>query len=132
MDMLAFWLLNPANTILIFLIAAVCYLGWKTQHDRDDVDFADVFRDTNGKVTWTRFAAMGCFITSTWVVISYASARILPNEMLYAYLLTWSGAPVLLEAIRVWSGRPAATEPAPPQGAAANVTVNQNPPPQQP
>jgi len=105
MDLLNFWLLNPSNTILLVLLTAICWIGWRAQATREDVDFVEIFRDDNGKLTWGRFAAVGSFVASTWVLTSYASLKILPNEMLYAYLGCWSGSAVVLKALDIWGKR---------------------------
>lgn len=129
--MLAFWLLQPANFLLLALIAGVTWLGWKAQKERNDIDFADVFRDERGKVTWSRFGAIGSFIASTWVLISYASMKIMPNELYFGYLLFWSGSAVAIKALEVWSGRPAQLPSPPPEPPppATVVTTNVNPAP---
>lgn len=125
-DMLAFWLNQPANFLLLALVAAVVWLGWKAQRERTDIDFADVFRGDGGKVTWSRFGAIGSFIASTWVLVSYASMKIMPNELYYAYLLFWSGSAVAIKALEVWSGRPAQLPTPPPEPPAPTTVVNTN------
>lgn len=103
MDLLTFWLQNPSNTILLVLLTAICWIGWRAQATRGDVDFVEIFRDDNGKLTWGRFAAVGSFVASTWAMTSYASLKILPVEMFAAYLLCWSGSAVALKALDIWS-----------------------------
>ena len=106
MDLLTFWLQNPSNTILLVLLVAICWIGWRAQATRGDVDFVEIFRDETGKMTWSRFSAVGAFITSTWVLTSLASLKTMNNELYYAYLLCWSGSAVALKLVEVWKSKP--------------------------
>ena len=102
-DLLIFWLANPSNVLFLALLFAIAWIGWKAQKERADVDFADVLRDDAGKITWSRFAAIGSFLASTWTITSYAALKILTVEMLLVYLSVWSGTAVAMKALDVWA-----------------------------
>lgn len=105
-ELLVFWLANPSNVLFLALLSAIAWIGWRAQRERDDVDFADVLRDDAGKITWSRFAAIGSFLASTWAITSYAALKILTVEMLGVYLAVWSGTAVALKALDIWAKKP--------------------------
>lgn len=116
--------------ILLGGVALLSVIGWHAQRNPSgSVNFADLFTSPTGRLTWDRIVAMGTFIVSTWVVASYASQKILSNDMFMYFMLFGSGSAVAVEALRIWSGRPTPQilrEAAVPSGMV--VTTNVNPP----
>jgi len=96
---------NAADIVLVFLLIGACWVVWKAQ-SREDFDFADMLRDdTSNKPTPLRFAIIGSFAISSWVVMHDTLANNLSDPQWIFYLVTWSGAAIMRVFAERWDGR---------------------------
>ena len=93
----------PALVLALLLLLALLVM-WRAQR-RADFDWADMLRDAEGKPSAMRFAVMVAVASTTWVLMK-ASVQKSDDlvQILWAYLLAWSGAPVLRELAQKWNG----------------------------
>ncbi len=92
----------PAVMLAILLIAFMFAL-WKVQ-SRDDFDFAQMFQDSSGKVTVSRFIGVGTWVASTWYVMQDMMDGVPTPEVFGLYIGIFSGAGVAAKAIDKWKG----------------------------
>jgi cbb3-type cytochrome oxidase subunit 3 len=96
---------NFADLALVVMLFGAIWIVWKAQK-RTDFDFADMLRDdTTNKPTVLRFAIMGSFAVSSWIVMHDTLADNLSDQQFWAYLVIWSGAAVLRYIAERWNGQ---------------------------
>jgi hypothetical protein len=102
------WMLshvNAADTVLVVLLIGAAWVVWMAQR-REDFDFADMLKDDGtGKATPLRFAIIGSFAVSSWVVMHDTLASNLSDTQWVVYLVTWSGAAIMRVFAEKWDGR---------------------------
>ena len=95
--------LQPVNLVLFLTVFAVVVLLVRLQR-RSDVDFATMLRDDNEKLSFIRLAGIGCFASSTWIVMHVAlDAK--PDVLVpifVAYVAAWSGSAVAVKFVEAW------------------------------
>lgn len=87
------WMPPVDELVLGLMLALVLAMVWQVQK-RVDFDFAQALKDGD-RVSISRVAAMGAFITSTYCVM-HAFVTVAPDRsnILDAYLVCWGGVKV--------------------------------------
>jgi hypothetical protein len=92
----------PAVILAILLISFMLAI-WKVQR-RKDFDFAQMFQDSSGKVTVSRFIGIGTWVAATWYVMQDMMDGVPTPEVFGLYVGIFSGAGVAAKAIDKWKG----------------------------
>jgi hypothetical protein len=71
---------------------------------RKDFDFADAYRDENGKVSAARVLAVGSWVVASWIVMQDMLDGVPTPEIFWAYCVSFSGSLVLSKAAEKWNG----------------------------
>lgn len=95
-------LILPALMLLI-LLWLMMFVLWRAQK-REDFDLANMLRGDEGKESPWRLCTLGAFAISSWALMTEVLSNRLTPEVWWGYLLTWSGAIVMLELAKRWSG----------------------------
>lgn len=113
--------------ILACLLLLAAWVLLRAQR-RPDFDLADMLRDDAGKLSSTRIFAFISLAITSWI-LAYLTVTEKLNENYYLYyLVTWSGATVLMKFIDRWGGVVTVQQapPPPPPGPAGDVNVGVN------
>ena len=90
--------------VLLILLAGLTLALWVAQ-SRGRLDLARMFQDDAGKESGLRFAILGSWIISSWVVMADQVSQKQGDPMLLGiYLAVWSGTPIASKIIDKWSG----------------------------
>lgn len=94
----------PAVVLIVMLIGSA-WIAWQAHHS-GKFSWGNMLRDGEGKESAQRFAVLGAFAVSSWFLMKMAlrDGPIDP-QIVWAYLISWSGAHVLTKAAEKWDGR---------------------------
>lgn len=101
-----FWETIRWDLPAIVLVAALLIYAWsiyKTQ-TRGDFDFAEMYKDDQGKPSTGRVIGVGAWVISSWVLMQDIMDGIPTPEIYWAYVIAWSAAKPLEKAAEKWSG----------------------------
>lgn len=91
------------KAVLVVLLLGFAWSLIKVQ-SRQDFDFAEMYKDDNGKVSVFRFTAIGTWVAATWYVMQDMMDGVPTVEAFAMYIAVFSGAKVAEKAIEKWSG----------------------------
>lgn len=95
---------NIDAAVLAVLLLFTVWIVFKAQQ-RNDFDWAKMLKDESGKESALNLGIFGSFAVSTWIVMHDTLAKELSDQQFWAYLITWSGARILVLAAQKWDGR---------------------------
>jgi hypothetical protein len=90
--------------VLLVLLAGLAGMLWRAQAN-SKLDLANMFKDDAGKESGLRFAILGAWVFTSWVLMALAVGK--SDYIVQAftvYLLFWSGAPIAAKLIEKWNG----------------------------
>lgn len=99
-DVVLQWI-NPTNLIFILLLAFIVLVVIAAEN-KPDFEWANSLKDENGKESVVRFASLGSFVVSTWVVMTLTVGGKLTDDIFLYYLATWSGSLILAKFAEAW------------------------------
>lgn len=91
------------KVVMVVLMFGFIWSVWIVQK-RPNFDFADIYKDDNGKVSAARFAGVGTWVACTWYVMQDMMDGVPTAEIFGLYAGIFSGAGVAVKAIEKWKG----------------------------
>jgi hypothetical protein len=90
--------------VLLLLLAGLAGMLWRAQAT-GKLDLARMFKDENDKESGLRFAILGAWVFTSWVLMALAVGK--SDHIVQAftvYLLFWSGTTIAAKLIDKWNG----------------------------
>lgn len=97
-------LVDVPSLVLALLMVMAMLVACRAQK-RADFDWAGMLRDDGGKESALRLAILVAIAVSSWVLMRASLSQSTDLvQILWAYLIAWSGAPVIRELAAKWTG----------------------------
>jgi hypothetical protein len=106
-DQILVWMAHAFDgpfTVLLFLLGGLGVMLYVAQH-KGKLDLSQMFKDDAGKESGLRFAILGAWIMSSWLLMSdTVNQKQGDPTLLGIYLATWSGSAIFARLIDKWNG----------------------------
>ncbi len=81
------------------ILAASLWCLWRVYRSPNSLDPVDLVVGEDGKASWSKLAAIGCFLVVSWAVVVVAIAGRLSDGVLLGYAAVYSGTPVAFQLV---------------------------------